>query len=516
MQELLSGSQMKAVDRYNIETLGIPSLVLMERAALAVAREAEKLSKPEDRVLFVCGMGNNGADGLAAARMRVLHGRKAEVLLVGDPARATEEHTVQRRILEKLDIPVNTMDSYPEYSIESPYGLVVDAIFGIGLSRPLAGEAEKAVSLVNRVASGGSRVLAVDIPSGISASNGQVLGIAVKADVTVTFGYEKVGMVLYPGTSYAGRRIVADIGFAPVPHMEPLARTFFPGEKGRLPRRPADGNKGTFGRVFLAAGSAGMSGAACLSAKSAYRSGAGLVEVYTVEENRPIVQTLVPEAVVTVYTPAVENGSEQEKYEGLLKRAAVLVAGPGLSTEPYAGKLLAGLLQEAKKREIPCVLDADALNLLSGNRELFRYLHKNTVVTPHMGEMARLTGKTVAELKADPIKAAADFHRETGAVCVLKDARTVVASEKGIYINCTGNDGMATGGSGDVLSGILGGLLAGLSAEERQNGAVADLAELGVYLHGLAGDKAAERYGRRSMTAADLAASVSEVLLAWE
>ncbi|MCI8465383.1 MAG: NAD(P)H-hydrate dehydratase [Lachnospiraceae bacterium] len=517
MQMLLNGAQMKAVDRYNIEEIGIPSVVLMERAALAVAKEAERICSPGDFVLLVCGRGNNGADGMAVARMLTLHGRKVEVLLFGRKERATEENRLQEKILQKLEVPVNTVDIFSEYPIRGGYRLVVDALFGIGLSRPLTGEAKEAARWINQVKDTGVPVLSVDIPSGISADTGQVLGASVRADVTVTFGYEKLGTILYPGTLYAGRRVRADIGFVEPSSMEGVARSFFPGEKGCLPGRLADGNKGTFGRVFLAAGSDGMSGAAFLSAKAAAKSGAGLVQIYTVKENVPVLQTLLPEAIVTAFSPGEEEMREESGQEEIhrepvrttLDRASVLVAGPGLSVKPYARRLLKRLLEERKARQIPCVLDADALNLMAKDRALLHTLDEKVLVTPHMGEMARLTGKSIGELKEDPIRAAGEFYKRYGAVCILKDARTTVVSGKGTYVNLSGNDGMATGGSGDVLSGILGGLLAGGMKP-------ADAAETGVYLHGLAGERAAKRLGRRAMLAGDLLEAVGEVLLDWE
>ncbi len=502
MQYLLDGSQMKAVDRYHIETLGIPSLSLMERAAQAAASEAERLLPGGGKVLVLCGAGNNGADGLAAARMLSFHGYTVRAVLFGDPARATEEWKVQFGILKKLGVPADTADGLSEYGIEEA-DLILDALFGIGLRRPLEGAFYEAVLAVNRAA---CPVVSVDIPSGIDAGTGQILGAAVKASVTVTFGYEKLGMVLYPGAAYCGKRVLADIGFTSPPWLTDTGtvRAFLPGEPGILPERRSDGNKGTFGKVLIAAGSPGMCGAAYMSALSAYRTGAGLVRIYTAKENVPVLQTLLPEAVVTSYDSRRIEEAEPEKA---LDWADVLVVGPGLSTEPYAKVLLTRLLQA--RRGKPAVLDADALNLLAADGELLSFLDDRCIVTPHIGEMARLTGKTAGELKAGPVEAAKEFQEAHGAVCVLKDARTVVASEKGIYVNLSGNDGMATGGSGDVLSGILGGLLAGGLAPSQA-------AETGVWLHGLSGDLAADRLGRRAMTAADLAGALGDILKNWE
>ena len=498
MRYLLDGSQARAVDSYNIKELGIPSLALMERAALAVFQEAERRTEPGSRVLAVCGMGNNGADGLAAARMLKQRGRDVEVVLCGNPENATEEHEIQLAIVKKLGISVRTADNEAEYPIkEGCFSLIIDALFGVGLKRPLAGSFATAVKAMNE---SGVPILAVDIPSGISAASGQVLGGAVRASATVTFGYEKLGMVLYPGQDYCGHTTVADIGFsAPGWLPESTARTSGPEILQKLPVRPADGNKGTFGKVLVFAGSCGMCGAAYLSALAAYRTGAGLVRIFTVQENVPVLQTMLPEAIVTGYDRTAPDGSQAEE---LVRWADVLVAGPGLSRAPYARTLLSAFLSNIR---IPAVLDADALNLLSEDESLRGLLKDGMILTPHVGEMARLTGKTVQEIKAAPAETAAGVRDRYGVVCVLKDARTIVASENGIYVNTSGNCAMATGGSGDVLSGVIGGLLAGGMDP-------AGAAEAGVYLHGAAGDAAAAKLGKHAVLASDIIAGIPDIL----
>ncbi len=514
MEYLLDGGQMKAVDRYNIEELGIPSLVLMERAALAVSGEAVRMTPPGGKVLALCGTGNNGADGLAAARHLHLKGFQVQAVLVGKWEKATEENRLQQRILEKLGVPVGTGDGILEYDRAKGYDLILDGIFGVGLSRPVEGTAAAWIRAVCRAAESGTKVLSLDIPSGVYAGGG-ASDPAVRAHETVTFGYGKLGMALYPGASYCGTIVTADIGFAPPPWMsgtgERLVRSFRRGEPGLLPFRPADGHKGTFGRVLVAAGSPGMCGAAYFSAMAACRMGAGLVQVLTVRENIPVLQTLLPEAVLSVCR--VEDGKlapgMEEQIGELCRRADVLAAGPGLSREPYARELLSLLLKERKDREIPAVLDADALNIMAEDRDLLEDLGPRVIVTPHMGEMARLTGIGTALLKSRPLEAAREFRERYGAVCVLKDARTAVASERGLYLNRSGTDGMGTGGSGDVLSGILAGFLAGGLTP-------AQAAESGVYLHGLAGEWAAGKYGRRAMTARDLLEGIGPVLMEWE
>lgn len=509
MQTVLNGTQMKAADRYNIETIGIPSLVLMERAALAIAQEAEKRCVPGGRITVFCGYGNNGADGLAAARMLSLHGYSVQVILVGDTERATLEWQVQKTVLDHLGGIPCTESAQTEYPVKES-NLIIDALFGIGLTRSLSGAWKEAAEQIN---GSGVPVLAADIPSGIHAGTGQVLGTAVKADITVTFGYEKLGLLLYPGAAYAGDVVTADCGFVPPPELLKeeaegrLFHVFEPGETGRIPKRRPDGNKGTFGKVLLIAGSVGMCGAAYLSGLAAYRCGAGLVRVVTPRENIPVIQTLLPQAVVTSYDGAADREVPEAEIREWINWADSVVIGPGLSKGRAAEAILRAMLTHRDRK--PTVLDADALNLLAEHQELLEELDQQVILTPHQGELSRLLGVSITELKKDPVRAAEAFYQKTGAVCVMKDARTLVISEKQRYLNRSGNDGMAAGGAGDVLTGILGALLA--SGME-----TAQAAETGVWLHGLAGDLAAKRFGRHAMTAKELADSIGEILKTWE
>ena len=500
---------MKAIDRYNIETIGIPSLVLMERAALAVVQEVEIRCPSGGQITVFCGYGNNGADGLAAARMLALHGYSVQVILVGDPERATAEWQVQKAILDRLGIPSCTGDELPEYPVKES-AFLIDALFGIGLTRPLSGVQEEIVRQINE---SGVPVAAVDIPSGIHAGTGQVLGTAVKADVTVTFGYEKLGLLLYPGARYAGEAVTADCGFASSPELlkeeaeGKLFHVFEPGEAGKIPKRRPDGNKGTFGKVLLIAGSVGMGGAAYLSGLAAYRSGAGLVRIVTPEENIPIIQILLPQAIVTGYDGTAGRTVSETEIREWITWADAVVIGPGISKSAAAEAVLRAVLTYRNGKKT--VLDADALNLLADHQELMEELDQQVILTPHQGELSRLLGVSIKQLKEDPVRAAEALYQKTGAVCVIKDARTLIVSENRRYLNRSGNDGMAAGGAGDVLTGILGAFLAsGMD--------VAQAAETSVWLHGLAGDRAAEQFGRHAMTAKELADSIGEILKTWE
>lgn len=504
MHYLVTGGQMKAVDRYTIEEIGIPSLVLMERAAAAVAetvvQEAEKLYGGPCRtarkcsIWAVCGTGNNGADGIAAARILHNQGYQVTVILAGDPMRGTKEFQVQKEIAEKLDMQLVEWKDF----LPGRCDILIDAVFGVGLGRDVEGEYREVVEMMGQAGAG--CVVAVDMPSGIHSDNGQVMGCAVKADVTVTFGYEKRGNVLYPGRMYCGRVVVQDIGFPPqsIQAAGTLAFTCDREDLGRIPGRPEYSNKGTFGKVLVAAGSPGMGGAAYLCAKSAYAMGAGLVKILTVEENRQMLQQLLPEAILDV-----RGASDEEALRRLVEQecawADVIVLGPGIGLGEDSYTLVREFLMNAY---VPIVLDADGLNVIAAHSELTQYFTENIIITPHLGEMSRLTGKTIKEIQKNLVETAADYSGAYGISCVLKDAATVVTGrENQCYINSSGNSAMAKAGSGDVLAGTIAGLLA--LGEDPFEAAV-----LGVHLHGTAGDRIRARKGPHGLFAGELAREI--------
>lgn len=529
MRYLVTGGQMKEVDRYTIEKVGIPSLVLMERAAMGVAREAEKLAGKDDVIWAVCGTGNNGADGVAAARMLALKGYNVTIIVAGDREKGTREFHTQMEIAGRLGLSAVEWKDF----IPGRCGLIIDGVFGVGLTRAVEGEYREILETLGDM--NDTAVVAVDIPSGIHSTTGQVMGIALKADVTVSFGCEKLGSVLYPGRDYCGKVVVEDIGFPQVSFEKagPLAWTLEREDLKGLPRRPAHSNKGTFGKVLVIAGCSGMSGAAYLAALAAYRIGAGLVKIMTVEENRQILLQQLPEAIITTYRPGELEDAEQEtagepgdssqtggrdrgQPQGLASRgprwqerierecawADVIVMGPGLGQEPYVELLVQSVLTSAY---VPIVLDADGLNTIASHPYLEQYYTENIVITPHLGEMARLTGRTVKEIQKDVPGAAAEYSGRHGIVCVLKDAATVVAGREGqCYVNTSGNSCMAKAGSGDVLAGAAAGLLA--QGLEPFDGAV-----MAVYVHGLAGDRYRRERGPASMLARELAEKLGDI-----
>ena len=489
MKYLVTAQEMKQYDKNTIECLGIPGPVLMERAALAAEeflKERFDAVKERTKVLIFAGMGNNGGDGLALARLLYTDGYTVAVRLVGDLTKTTEQWKSQWQILQHF--PVETDSNAPM----DEYNVIVDAIFGVGLSRPVEGIYASVVEEMN--AAKGFK-LALDIPSGICSDTGSVLGCAFFADATITFGFCKRGLVMYPGADYAGQIRVANVGIGPESFLgqKPEMYTYEAGEI-ILPDRMHSGNKGTFGKALLVAGSNGMAGAAILAARAAYRTGAGMVKVITAEENRQILQQGIPEALY---------GSCRQLSEGL-EWADVIAIGPGIGRDEQALQCLKTVVEKSKK---PLVLDADALNLLAekSGKTLVESLRMQgtegriIILTPHVGELSRLLGRSIPECRQELPACARVLAERFHGVAAAKDARTVVCKEQGdYYLNTTGNSGMATAGSGDVLTGVILGLLA-------QGMEALTAAVNGVYFHGRAGDLAAKRYTEYGVMAGDIA-----------
>lgn len=491
MKYLVTAAEMRRYDSNTIEKIGIPACVLMERAALAAAeaiQEAEtgKEQKRNRRALIMAGMGNNGGDGLALARLLSERAYSVEVWCVGDRKKASGEWRRQKEILR----------AYPVIFTDAPardsYDVLVDALFGVGLSREITGEFTQAVDKYNQTE---GFKLALDVPSGVDSDTGRVWGCAVRADATVTFGFCKRGLALYPGCLYAGQVRMADIGISKVSFFgeEPGLFAYDEEPEALLPKRREDGNKGTFGKVVLIAGSVNMAGAAVLAARAAYRIGAGMVKVITPKENRLIVQESVPEALL---------GTEEDLEEAL-RWADVAAVGPGIGTDERAESCLEKVICDSG---LPLVMDADALNLLAEDPALSERLAmqakegRKIVLTPHVGEMSRITGTAIPELKKDLERYGRELAERLHAVVAAKDARTFICGEgRASCVNLTGNHGMATAGSGDVLTGIVAGLLA-------QDMSAFDAASVGVYLHGIAGERAVSSLGAHACMAADIAA----------
>ncbi len=493
MRYLPNGNWMQKADAHTIQEIGIPSLVLMERAALQTVETMEREGMDLQKALIVAGAGNNGGDGFAVARLLYQKGYEVTAVFAGNEKSMSEECRVQKRIAENLGI--ETITELPD----EEYTVIIDALFGVGLCREITGSYAEVIRWMNQKA---AWKVAVDIPSGISAATGQVLGIAFQADLTVSFQCEKLGTVLYPGREYAGKTVAAEIGidtgfYERIPEIcYTLDREDLP---GRLPVRKADSHKGTYGKVLMITGSKGMAGAAYLSAKAAYTGGAGLVQIYTHEQNRTILQQLLPEAVISTY-----EAYSGQQLKALLEWADVVCIGCGLGQSDISASLLRETLAFGTT---PCVIDADGLNLLAQCKEVLQQNPKREIIlTPHMKEMSGLLGCSVQELAKERFGKLKEFTGQYPVICALKDSRTVVAGRgERYFVNTAGNQAMAKAGSGDVLAGVVTALLA-------QHMNAYDAAVTGVYLHACGGDEAQKMCGSYSVLAEDLIRGIGKCL----
>ena len=488
---LPTGEQMRRADLYTIEEIGVPSMVLMERAALEVVRCMEEEQLDFRKVLVICGSGNNGGDGYAIARLLHLKGHDVTIFFAGNSQKRSEENAQQAKIAAHYEIPVITNLGTEEYSV------IIDALFGTGLKREVTGHYREVLCSVNQMA---GKKVAVDLPSGIHDTTGARMGIAFCADLTVAIAFPKRGLFLQEGNVCAGKILTGDIGISSETFSE--GTVTFGYEKQDLflgfPKRKKNSHKGSYGKVLMIAGSKGMSGAAYLSAKAAYAVGAGLVQIYTHEENRVILQQLLPEVIITTY-----DTFDSEQLEKLIQWADLIGIGCGLGKSDTAERVMQYTLKRAL---VPCVVDADGINILSKHMEWIEETNALIVLTPHMKEMSRMLQCSVKELIEQRMERLHAFVERYKVVCVLKDARTLVAKEhQNTYLNLSGNAAMAKAGSGDVLAGVIVGILA-------QQCEPYTSACLGVFLHGLAGDMARDKKGAYSVLASDLVAEISSVL----
>ncbi len=502
---LVDAKTMQAMDSRTIEEIGIPGLILMENAGIGcVDIILEEMSGAlEKGCLVIVGPGNNGGDGFVIARHLFQKGKSVRILSLAALERFKGDALTNLKaclglgidILEVLDQEVLENNRH----LFDKAGLLVDAMFGTGLKRPLEGRFKRATEFINK---SGAQVFSVDIASGISADTGQVLGAAVRADVTGTMAVAKVGQINWPGILYTGQLHVVDIGIPAFVKDQPEGPyECFDQELFRqaFKPRPVDGHKGTFGHVIIFGGSRGKTGAACLAAHGALRAGAGLVTVASVRSSQFVISQKLTEAMTEGLPETPDGQVSLDAYDRALellegKKAACI--GPGLGITKDA---VAFSQRLAVQCNLPLVMDADALTALSRCTEILKEALGPRILTPHPGEMARLVGKTVKEIQEDRIGVARDLAMDTGAVVVLKGMSTVVASPKGrISINSSGNSGMGTGGMGDTLTGIIGSLLS-------QGYNSWDAARIGVYVHGASADLASKITGAFGYTAREAA-----------
>ncbi len=497
---LLTADEMQTVDRAAID-MGMEELILMETAGRSVAARAYSRWQDEiwGEIVILAGGGNNGGDGLVAARYLDSWGAAVRVLMLKPPS---ELSGVNRQNFTMCDINnvnftyVQETDPQNIEAIINNSGLIIDALLGTGLKGEVRGRATDIIELANKSE---SPTVAVDIPSGINATTGEVLGSAIEADMTVTMQEAKLGHELYPGRRYCGELVITDLNFPgkAYKNINPAHFKLTDREAVQLlPERPETGHKGTFGRVLVIAGSRKMPGAAILTALSCLKAGAGLVELAVPADISANISGSAPEIVLRpLNSPAGQLSRENlEEIRAAAEKADVIAVGPGLGQSESLEQLMRGLLKEIS---VPLIIDADGINNLP-DLSLIEAFEQELILTPHPGEMGRLLDKQAAEIVDSKVQIARDFARDKGVVLVLKGADTLTALPAGeIFVNPTGNQGMGTAGSGDVLTGLTAGLRAqGISGEKA--------ACLASYLHGRAGDLAAEDKSSYSLTAGDL------------
>jgi hydroxyethylthiazole kinase-like uncharacterized protein yjeF len=508
--KILTAAQMREVDRISIEELGIPGVVLMENAGIAVTRAIEERYSPlgRQRITVLCGKGNNGGDGFVVARQLRLRGVQPRVVLLADPAGIRGDARINLDILTNSGCQPYLVRDLNEWLALKPdlrdSTLLVDALLGTGLAGPVEGFLAEIIRDLN-ASFAGIPLVAVDIPSGLPSDTGEPAGESLRADLTVTFTAPKVGQILPPNNSRCGELLVRPIGTPPEIYEQ--REDFYlnlvtPGQLAAFVRaRQAAAHKGDFGHVLVVGGSRGKGGAAAMAGLAALKAGAGLVTVATPESALPIVAGFVPE-LMTEPLPETEAGSISTRaLEGRFQQVAegkdVLAIGPGLTTHPDTVAIVHRLLRESP---LPAVVDADGLNALAGRLDLLEGRQAPLILTPHPGEMARLLGISTAEVQANRVEVARRMATERRVFVILKGHLTLTASPDGqVYVNPTGNPGMASGGMGDILTGLVAGLIAQYGGEPMANVLCA-----AVYAHGLAGDLALLETGEKALVATDL------------
>lgn len=482
MKYVLKNQEMQDTDYETIHQIGIPGLVLMERASKTVADCVMRHITKDKKILVIAGIGNNGGDALAAARILLEEEYSVDYMIVGNLEKASGDLKLQMKILKNLGYEPEKNADFKQYD------LIVEGIFGVGLSREVGGVYRDVIEDINESE---KTVIAIDIPSGISGNTGKVMGCAVKAAETVTFGGYKRGHLLYPGREYCGRVTLEKIGFHDNTIKKYASGFTLEEPAGLMPPRSSYSNKGTYGRILMIVGNENMSGAAAFAGEAALRMGAGLVKILSDAANRSILQSRLPEILF----------GERKDLEDSLEWCDCILFGPGTGVSDETRDMLEYVLKNGKK---PLILDADGLNTVSRYQIEINYPY-GVIMTPHLMEGARLLSKQLDEVKEDICLAAEEIADRYHAIAVLKDAATIVAKKQDkLYINQSGNHGMAVGGSGDVLAGMITGLVG-------TGCGLYDAAVRGVYLHGLAGDAAMREKGPYSMIASDILHHIKDV-----
>lgn len=501
---LVKASEIKEMDRLSIHEIGIPGAVLMENAARGASRIFLEHFDPVEgaHVFIICGRGNNGGDGYVMARYLSHAGLNITVLVLSETDKISGDALTNLDIIKRIGIEIIAVPNHEVWAeISDSLGgcdYIIDGILGTGLNSAVKGFYGSVIEDINK---SGRPITAIDIPSGLNADTGQVMGVAVKADLTVTFGFPKLGQLLFPGADLVGRLARVDIGIPKIvaERVNCQSRMIEPDDFNDLIYEgKEDIHKGTRGHLLVLAGSTGKTGAAALTALGALRAGAGLVTLGIPVSLNNILEAKVTE-VMTEPLPETAEGSlslnARERILALLEGKTALAIGPGLSTNPETSALVREIIAECG---LPMVIDADGLNALAGEVDALKSLNDKKVLTPHPGEMGRLTGLTSADVQLDRVGVAVGFAEKHGCYLALKGARTLLAEPGGmIYLNPTGNPSLSSGGSGDVLTGLIAGFLA-------RRWPVSKAALAGIYLHGLSADLLAEDMGKAGLLAGEL------------
>ena len=509
---LVTANEMQKMDRSTIESFGLPGRILMENAGRGATQFfLDQFKNAENKKIgVIAGRGNNGGDGFVIARYLAQKGISVTVYLLSEHQKVSGDASANLKLLSPLKVPVIEMPDAKSFSAHETAmrheAIWIDAIFGTGLRSDVKGFFKDVIDFINRL---NKPVFAVDIPSGLNSDTGQPCGACIRADATATFAFAKTGHFMFPGADYTGNLKIIDIGVPPhIAHdIGPLQYLLTPDLiRAVFSPRPSDAHKGHTGHLLVIAGSTGKTGAAVMTATSAMRSGAGLVTLGIPASLNPILEAQVIETM-TEPLPETVNGilddTSVNRIMDLLSDKKCLAIGPGIGTAPETQKLFKNLLQENTK---PVVIDADGLNILAGHIEILKDLDTPVVLTPHPGEMARLISTTSANVQKDRIKCARDFAEKFNVHVVLKGARTIVAHPDGrVFINPTGNPGMASGGMGDVLTGVIAGFIAQGHQPELA-------AHAGVYLHGATADSLAKNKGPFGYLATDVMNTLPEVI----
>lgn len=517
--KLVTSTQMRNIDKRTIEGVGIPGLELMEKAGRGVAEVAKEIlgGVENKKVAIFCGRGNNGGDGFVVGRYLKSWGANIKFFLTAKKDEVKGDAGTNLEKASALKLPITEVLSERDIPSDIDVDLIVDALFGTGFDGEITGYVK---DVVNRINSSGISVLSVDIPSGLQADTGEYTGACIKADRTVTMALPKIGHFFFPGKNMAGKVSVVDICVPPkVVEEENIDLNLITEAEvtKMIPERPGDAYKGTCGRVVLIAGSTGLTGAAYLSSLSSLRAGAGMAILGIPETLNPILASKLTEVMTKPLPDVRKRGVLALRGLGeireLLKWGDCCAIGPGLGQHFETLELVRRVLS---KLQMPAVIDADGLNAIAKDTSILKECKAPLILTPHIGELSRLNGVPISEINKDRVKYASDFAAEYNCILVFKGAPTIISEPGGqTYVNSTGNAGMATAGSGDVLTGIITGLLAQLlmlRANEDIHKIMLDTACAGVFIHGLTGDLAKEEKGEMGMIASDLVEKLPEAL----